>query len=546
MTETPNSHEDIARSLDTKLRLADLPDSSNDIDALSKHLDKPEKILAIKAITGASIEAAIQKIRAKEWPLSPSDQKILGLYERLFAMEASLNKQLAITNKPSGKISAVLNGNGGALNFEQLKNLPPEKIQELFRSVNKGDLIAMARSIPEKKPEWVDQLTFDLLKSIVSATLATMIQNGVTIENQGDIDFLEKNGNDQIKLAIKKAKEWTWILKDYTWNPKVIIKSNGSDVSLDPLVDASEKLIKGIDISKINTVDLKVGAEQLKKQLPVWTDKAKMEEMVRGLLDSKNGALRGLGELMKIFWALLGLNFDKKAAPGEKTLELDKKWKRDFLESMSKKNDRYDIATIFDAQWNLAKDHPKLQSYLEDVAKLQIAKDIPTKNTDDQYVYDEKLTKAIKDYQISVWIKENPSGKLDAKWIWEILLRLDTDGKVKSDIPAVAPSAIAPETPKHRLTGLYEWLKNKQTFDGIRSDSVSRELIQKELGVTGEWSYWPKTKAAVVDFQIKELGMQKIRRGAPDFADGLFWPDTVRKLWEKIKKDTPNPTEAKK
>ena len=78
--------------------------------------------------------------------------------------EQALTTRLEQTNKPSGKVSAVLNGGGGAMNFEQLKTLSLEKIQELFRSINKGDLMAIARTIPDAKPASMDQASFDMMK----------------------------------------------------------------------------------------------------------------------------------------------------------------------------------------------------------------------------------------------------------------------------------------------------------------------------------------------------------------------------------------------
>lgn len=530
MPEIQASPEALAKSLDIKLKAAEIADS--DIDAISNSLDTPEKIQAIKFIVWVSIELAVQKIKAKEWIISPSEQKILTLYERLFPLEAGLNKQLIATNKPSGKISAVLNGNGGAMNFEQLKKLTPEKIQELFRSVNKGDLIAIAKAIPDAKPEWIDQNTYDLLKSIVSATVINMVQNGMTIENMGDIEFLEKNGNDKIKQSIKKEKEWEWILKDYTWNPKVIIKSNGSEISLDSVINASGKLAKGIDISKINTVDLKAGAEQLKKQLPEWTDKAKMEEMIHNLLDSKNGALRGLWELMKIFGALLGLNFEKKVASGEKLVELDKKARYILMTNMRDGKNGYILDEIYDDKWALKisdKKDSKLQLYLADIAKLKIAEWVPAKDADRKYEISTKLTDAINAYQKSLSI--TPTWRIDKIWLPLIMAKFDANGDL-----------LGQPDPTPEIATKLEHPLGKRILELEGKDFATIKTLLKSS---------PIPRNQIIELQ-KELGFTPNNPDKRRSLDGVMGPGTVKEFLLKYDKGMmepnkwPQPTSAKK
>jgi predicted SnoaL-like aldol condensation-catalyzing enzyme len=51
-------------------------------------------------------------------------------------------------------MSALLNGSGDAIRkFQEFNKLTPEKIQELFRSINKGELVAIAKLAPDPRPE---------------------------------------------------------------------------------------------------------------------------------------------------------------------------------------------------------------------------------------------------------------------------------------------------------------------------------------------------------------------------------------------------------
>jgi hypothetical protein len=68
--------------------------------------------------------------------LTESDRSIMRLFAILHP-ELAITARLEATNKPSLKITTVLNGDGSALNFEEFKKLTKEQIQELFRSINK-------------------------------------------------------------------------------------------------------------------------------------------------------------------------------------------------------------------------------------------------------------------------------------------------------------------------------------------------------------------------------------------------------------------------
>jgi hypothetical protein len=139
----------------------------------------------------------------------------------------------------------------------------------------------------------MSEASFLALKTLTAATIATMIESGMSIENSDDIAFLEKNGGPNIQKVIQQAKS-DGILKEYKEGAKYIIKKEGNDLKITQINAVKPTLPEGMDISKINTVDMKKGAPQLLKELPPSFDKSKVEGMVRDLLNSSNPALRGL------------------------------------------------------------------------------------------------------------------------------------------------------------------------------------------------------------------------------------------------------------
>jgi hypothetical protein len=55
----------------------------------------------------------------------------------LLEPEQAFKGRLESTNTPSSKISLLMVKGGDALKMEELKKLPPEKLAELFQSLNK-------------------------------------------------------------------------------------------------------------------------------------------------------------------------------------------------------------------------------------------------------------------------------------------------------------------------------------------------------------------------------------------------------------------------
>jgi hypothetical protein len=150
---------------------------------------------------------------------------------------------------------------------------------------------------------------------------------------------------------------------------------------------------------------------------------------------------------------------------------------------------------------------------------------------------------------LQVTYKVQPkTAKFDAPSIKKLLDNMDAEWRVieagqAQPTPAAAAPAVAPdkglEAPKHQYAKLYEWLKDKTSYEAIKNDPQARKLIQEAVWWVKEETYWPNTKAAVKEFQVRELSMQKNNSKLENFADGFFWPKTIALLKAKIDKETP-------
>lgn len=506
-----------------------------DIDQISADLSTPEKVQEIRDITKEALRKAWETLSQRKWPLTPREQKIIDLYNRLFAWEF-LQKTLTATNKPSGSLSGIMNPDG-TVNTESLKNLSPDQIKEKIGKMNKADIKLLVASINSVS----DGILLQTIKQVITPFVETMVANGYSIEGGDDISFLENNGSEKTKQIITEWKKTAW--EDaFKEGKKYIIKGE----KIIPLTTEWWALTKaGIDVSKINTVDPKAGAEQLKRQLPAWFDSTKFGDMVKTLLKSDSKLFKGLGEILKIFCAFLGIDLsEKKEASKEK---LSGKQKRELLVKMGKKNDDYDITSFFDTKWDIIdkKDDPGFKKYLADIDKILWPGALTKSGDGKLFVYDKAITELTLGMQEAYKIQPK-TGKLDASSIAKLLEKMDSEWRLIEAVPPqAAPAPVAapekpPEAPKHKFADLYEWLKNKTSYEDIKNDTAARKLIQSTVWVT-EDTYGPKTKAAVKEFQVRELSMQKTNSKMENFADWFFWPKTIALLKAKIDKETPPP-----
>lgn len=539
MPENPTNLELQVAQVKEKIKIWDLKDI--DISKVSTLLDTPEANDAFKKTIDQTYATEVMTRIEQKPALTESDRSIMRLFAILHP-ELAINARLEATSKPSWKITAVLNGDGGALNFEEFKKLTNEQIQELFRNINKWDLLALARSIPDTKPDPIDPASFDLLKSSISATLNSMIQSGISISSEEDIQMIERYSSAESKATLIEFRK-IFGEKPFDSGKKYHMQW----ARIEPLTTADGKLTKGIDISKINTLDIKASAEQMKKQLGWSFDKTQFAETISKFLKSDLKVFKWLSEFLKIFATLLGIDFgDNNDASKEKPLEA--KQKRELLMKMGKANESYDVSTFFDPVGWLSTEvkDPKFQLYLADIDKIIGPNAVKKAEDGKTFLFDDVLKEKIKGYQTALKMP-SPTGRLDTVSIAVMLTRLDAEGKI-IDAPQVAP-AKAPEplrdtapavteAPKHRFSPLYEKLSSKASFEEIKSDPELRKMIQELVDVT-EDGYWPLTRAAVKKFQITELGMQKINRLQANFADGFFGPKTLKLMKAKIDKEKP-------
>lgn len=71
-----------------------------DIDQISTELSSPDKIKEIRDATKEALRKAWETLSQKKGPLTPREQKIIDLYNRLFSAEL-IQKTLVATNTPS-------------------------------------------------------------------------------------------------------------------------------------------------------------------------------------------------------------------------------------------------------------------------------------------------------------------------------------------------------------------------------------------------------------------------------------------------------------
>lgn len=522
--ETLHTPEQQANTLKSKIDAWTL--SKEELDKLTKELNTPEMMRAIQsAISEKSAETLLHSIQQKD-PLSENDRGIVRLLSMLYP-EKTLTTQLISTNKPSGKISALLLKWGETLNLEEIKKLKPEGLQEFFKTLNKWDITKIVGTVDAM--EWNEDLKKNL-KNIISAVLTTLVQNGMSIESPLDIKLLKENGSEEIKKYIAWSESGEGILKNYVWATKLIIKTNTTwEIEIKPLMDMNtRRLSEWFDIAKLNTIDTKKSVEQIKKELPPWLDTAKMEDMVRNLLDSKSSALRGLGEFFKIFGALFGLNFDKKITPEVQGESFGKKQKYELMKDMlNPKDKRYDIDGFFRNGIFIGQDDQKVQRYLKDIAKLQLFSDgIPEQDKEKWvFVYNEKLTLAIKEYQKN--LKLEPTGILDKKWITIALTRYDANGEILSTPEAsIASKSETQNTAQHPQSELMKKLKGKE-YGQIKNDRTLVKEIQWALWLKQDGAYGTKTKEAIKKLQ-GEIGMDKKE------IDGLIGKKTIESFFKKF------------
>jgi hypothetical protein len=311
MDDILSSFEQQAVQVKEKIKLWDLKDT--DITKVATLLDTTEANDAFKRTIPQGFSTEVMTRIEQKPALTESDRSILRLFAILHP-ELAITARLEATSKPSGKITAVLNGDGGALNFEEFKKLTKEQIQELFRNINKWDLLALARSIPDTKPELIDPASFDLLKSSISATMNSMIQSGMSISSEEDIQMIERYSSAESKATLIEFRK-IFGEKPFDSGKKYHMQW----ARIEPLTTADGKLTKGIDISKINTLDIKASAEQMKKQLGWSFDKTQFAETISKFLKSDLKVFKWLSEFLKIFATLLGIDFETTMTPQRKS-----------------------------------------------------------------------------------------------------------------------------------------------------------------------------------------------------------------------------------
>lgn len=542
-TETlSTSTEDVSAINEKNKKILDALDITDpkgeELKKVIGELSKPEVLASIQDATKATIHNSALVIMNSGWPNNDRERLILQLQARLFPSVA-LNMKIEQTAKPSESLKGIIKQDG-TIDTEALKNLSTDQIREKMGKLNKADIKKLVGSL-----EGIDWLLKQTLMQVVTPFVETMVQNGFSLESATDVDFLSKNGSEKTKKVIEDWKTKVGE-KPFDNGKKYIIKWE----NILPLSNEKWELTAaGIDISKINTVDPKSGAEQLKKQLPANFDKAKFGEFINNLMKSDSKLFKWLGEILKIFWALLGIDFGEKTEAWKE--KLNGKQKRELLVKIGKKNDDYDVSTFFDTTWNPVdkKDDLGFQKYLGDIDKI-LWPGYVTKSPDGKlFIFDKRITEGALTLQGTYKI-EPKTGKFDAASITKLLEKMDPDWKLietpqaPAPGPAPAPAQNAPESiseQPHKLKWIMEELRGLD-FSAIRKSKDLTQKIQAAFGIQNENWYGPRTINAVKQFQINELKMEAWNLS--NQADWKIWKYTVDKFFEVFKKWMTQPQKA--
>lgn len=485
-------------------------------EALSKEAIKPEDIASVLGVLWDSpttlskvnpenqetIKSSALKILAK--PVGErtlGDRSILEFYERLFPLEATLQKQLVPTNKPSAIIQSLKNPDG-TINFKELQrlgDLSPENIKEQFKTLNKWDLKEIMKAI-----DLLPDALRPKLKETMATVLDTMIANWFSIENIEDLTFIQNNWSPTLKKYLTetlKASEIVTIQKNIQEGKKYVLKNTNNTYTINALISETGTLPAWLDITKLNTLDTKTATADIQKKAEEMRQAGQGWNMdsIRTMIKWLE-KLWGLGKLLAlIFGAVFGIseNGDKKEQWPEKAkTNLEK---RQLLDKMTWKNDKYNLSSLFDAKtgkivWDQTS--KEFQEYLKDVYVL-VGKELPKKE-DEKLTYDSSLIDLVTRYEISLWITDpkEKAGRLDKAKVDLILSKLDPNGDLIKKPDAAPAAAVVPAAQEilkkepHPLGERIVALEGKSYTEIkaiLTSNPIPRKQVlelQKEFGFT--------------------------------------------------------------
>ncbi len=496
--------------------------------------DAPNTLSKVDKDNQISIQKAGTEILTKpEWKRTAKDLAILSMYEQLFPTEATVSKQLALTNQPSSSIKSVLDSSGIIDKSALLKlaMLSPEQIKEQFKTLNKWDLKLIIQAIDTLPNEVKTKL-----KETLGTILDTMMANGFSIENKEDLKFLQDNWTSTLKeyLGTKlNVSDLSIINADLQKGKKYVLKNTNNVYTINALISEDGKPAAWLDLSKLNTLDTKTATADIQKKAEEMKQAGQSWNMdsIRTMMKWLE-KLWGIGKFLAlIFGAVFGIseNSDKKEQWPEKAkTNLEK---RNILTGMSTKKDRYDISTFFDENKKEVlgkKEDPKFQEYLKDVYAI-IGKEIPKDQK--PLEYSNELRGAVVEYEKGLKIPAvEQTGLLSKTKIDTILNKyLDDKGEVKWK-PESTPEVIS-EKP-HPLKDVIGQMRGK-SFMQIRNDRELVNQLQTALNINPTTGNYDKaTIAKVKEFQMRELEMQSGM--APTSADGKIWKFTIIQFDKKF------------
>ncbi len=466
--------------------------------------------------------------------LSENDRKIVNeLLAKLYP-EKSLQIQTEKTNKPSTEMKKLLDGltqtPQDITKLTEFSQQSPEKIKELFKNLNKWDLVQLGsifndgRNIPEPLKLELEKI----LKPLLSLFIDTMLSNGFSIENTTNIAFLKQNGSEAVKTFIADQENTGKPLEEYKNWSQLIFKVKNGTYSLEPAIK-DKKLPDWLDITRLNTINIWSSEAEVRKSLGEKNvTKESLWKVIKDM--EKYPELRSLNYFLQLIGKMFGMKFDDTTKSPENPVLKEKEWKQKFNWMLSETWGKYSLASLFNGEGNLIdKESKNSQEFLSDLEALWFVS-----KKDGKLTFDDSVKENIKAKYKALWWTEGKASIPDClKYINsqydEKGERLKMEDK-RAEAP-IAPAVAPAEKPKYKYAEFFAGLEWKNLKD-IRT------------ALKTSWSSAP-SKADIESIQ-QEFWFSKNSNDKATRLDGDLWPATIREYFKKYNRDWTKKPEATK
>jgi len=571
MTELPQAVKEIDTSHNNVIEAEELQVARPEqLKAIIDSLSTKELTDAVKIAIRASLTTAMDIIDKKATPLDPKEQEIKALYLKLFP-EKALEKIIKWTNTPSANINNLFEATGTPrkIDLTQIGNLlkEPERIQEMFSTLNKADLKLLLPAIKTITldatqianiaknmhiSEDIIKKSTDLIDKVIKPTfIKNMVQNGFVIDtysndNSDDVNFLKTQGWEKIKAFLDKAENKLLLDKKET----LVLKGSEDSYTLQSPIQEG-KLIDWLDLSKLNIAN----TADIKKELleAGWEAFSKAVGNISSMLNESTIFNNEFGKLLKMFLQICGLYRGSKE--WEKWLNgLSESQKIERLSKMIEKrfNEKNEFSIL--KAWKLPDDKKttEFQQYTKDVQDLmgitEFSKTEVWVDKKPSLEYGEETTKKVNEIQELLktknYLQSDPTGVFDETTASAYKKFLTNKKEPEKDAPAQTKAPDA-DPEKNKYTDLMNQLRWKSFAEIKKSpDLINLIHIAFDIKSSERWFgrvYWKNTILKVKAFQ-KDLWFTENNPDPTKNADGKIGKHTIDAFFAKTSKIAPSVT----